>query len=171
MKWFFVPGFSWQEMCVSDINRVKYPLQKKTRVKLIETVLSGDSLQYICQVPYLWYVQNTYGMYRLPMVKVSQFRNVYCVLCFLAFSFTSISKKTTKNLTNFYPIIYKVVKSKSGPRRASQVSALHVACLGLNDGAQLWIPFKLFSKQTFFHNVYQRFMIYLFDKPNTKYKY
>ena len=36
------------------------------------------------------------------------------------------------------------------PRRASQVSALKVARLGLNDGAQLWISFKLFSKQTFF---------------------
>ena len=42
----------------------------------------------------------------------------------------------------------------SSRRRASKVSALHVARLGLNDGAQLWISFKLFSKETFFHNTY-----------------
>ena len=58
--------------------------------------------------------------------------------------------KKAKNLTNFYPIIYKVVKSKSGPRRASLGSAWNIARLGLNDGAQLWISFKHFSKQTFF---------------------
>ena len=34
------------------------------------------------------------------------------------------------------------------PRRASEVSALNVARLGLNDGAHLWISFKLFLKQT-----------------------
>ena len=34
-------------------------------------------------------------------------------------------------------------------RRASYVSAMHVACLGLNDGTKLWISFKLFLKQTF----------------------
>jgi hypothetical protein len=28
---------------------------------------------------------------------------------------------------------------------------LNVARLGLNDGAKLWISFKLFSKQTFFN--------------------
>ena len=32
--------------------------------------------------------------------------------------------------------------------RLSQVSALNVARLGLNDGVKLWISFKLFSKQT-----------------------
>ena len=42
----------------------------------------------------------------------------------------------------------------SSRRRASKVSALHVARLGLNDGAQLWISFKLFSKKTFFHNTH-----------------
>ena len=34
-------------------------------------------------------------------------------------------------------------------RRASYVSAMHVARLGLNDGTKLWISFKLFLKQTF----------------------
>ena len=38
----------------------------------------------------------------------------------------------------------------SSRRRASKVSELHVARLGLNDGAQLWISFKLFSKETYF---------------------
>ena len=42
----------------------------------------------------------------------------------------------------------------SSRQRASKVSALHVARLGLNDGAQLWISFKLFSKETFFDNTY-----------------
>ena len=36
------------------------------------------------------------------------------------------------------------------PRRASLGSALNVARPGLNDGAQLWISFKHFPKQTFF---------------------
>ena len=49
--------------------------------------------------------------------------------------------------------IYRDIQVSSR-RRASKVSALHVARLGLNDGAQLWISFKLFSKQTFFHNAY-----------------
>ena len=42
----------------------------------------------------------------------------------------------------------------SSRRRASKVSALYVARLGLNDGAQLWISFKLFLDifQTFFQN-------------------
>ena len=40
----------------------------------------------------------------------------------------------------------------SSRRRASKVSALHVARLGLNDGAKLWISFKLFSKQTIFYH-------------------
>ena len=42
-----------------------------------------------------------------------------------------------------------IVESKQGPPTCvSYVSALNVARLGLNDGAQLWISFKLFSKQT-----------------------
>ena len=52
-KWFFNRVFSWQEMCFSDKNSVKwrnlcYFLLKKDRVKpgtvLIETVLSRDCL-------------------------------------------------------------------------------------------------------------------------------
>ena len=58
--------------------------------------------------------------------------------------------------TNIKPFSYIIVSQiqVSSHRRASKVSALHVARLGLNDGAQLWISFKLFSKQTFFHNAY-----------------
>ena len=41
----------------------------------------------------------------------------------------------------------------SSRRRASKVSAFHVARLGLNDGAQLWISFKLFSKRFFITNI------------------
>ena len=38
----------------------------------------------------------------------------------------------------------------SSRRRASKVSALHVARLGLNDGAQLWISQTFFENKHFF---------------------
>ena len=53
-----------------------------------------------------------------------------------------------------HPLALAGEKKKKGkynlsqvPRRASLGSALNVARLGLNDGAQLWISFKLFSKK------------------------
>ena len=60
-----------------------------------------------------------------------------------------LCQKTT--MRKYYPIKHCALFDRSQvPRRASQGSALNIARLGLNDGAQLWISFKHFSKQTFF---------------------
>ena len=51
------------------------------------------------------------------------------------------------------------------PRRASYVSGLSVARLGLNDGARLWISFKHFSKKNpFLKHILEIYMIEFYDE-------
>ena len=72
------------------------------------------------------------------------------------FSKMSILQLLFQNLCKLWHFVFNLFHQKvsyettliqvSSRRRASKVSALHVARLGLNDGVQLWISFKLFSK-------------------------
>ena len=92
-------------------------------------------------------------LYNFPSGFLLVYQVQFCG-CLIGYQRITIKNKIKTILHNISEQTWSFGKNLSQvPRRASQVSALKVARLGLNDGAQLWISFKLFSKQICFRNL------------------